>query len=433
MKRRWMILLTSLGALLLTGATLGALAVADVPPNEQLVSAESEVTPQGPLRPVTQREAFEASETTPDCEYGYQQSGAQYYICVPEGDSWNGDLLVYAHGYMAPDREVEIPQDQMVLGDISITETVTSLGYAFATTSYYTNGLAVLPALSDLLDLVNIFTTTRAIPNHIYLTGVSEGGLITVLSVEQHPDVYDGGLAMCGPYGDFRDQINHYGDFRVVFDYFFPNLMPGEPLTIPATLMEQWESGFFTETILPEITEEGSAISVTQLLTVTSVSPYKHAPPTSTDSIEQLLWYNVFATNDGVAKLGGQPFDNEHRWYSGSNDDARLNAAVERFSADPAALEEIAAHYQTTGKLSVPLVTLHTTGDEGVPYKHAVDYQAKTIAAGSIAFHEHMKVERHGHCNFTNYEVIQAFFTLVSMVENPPVNRIFLPSIFRTH
>ena len=39
-------------------------------------------------------------------------------------------------------------------------------------------------------------------------------------------------------------------------------------------------------------------------------------------------WYNVFATNDGIEKLGGQPFDNGWRWYTGSSDDLRLNIGV---------------------------------------------------------------------------------------------------------
>jgi pimeloyl-ACP methyl ester carboxylesterase len=372
----------------------------------------------------------------PNCEEGRQGSGAEYRICTPTLPiTWNGDLVVYAHGYVAANRPVEIPEDQMVLNGLAVDQEITDRGYAFATTSYATNGLAVLPAISDLLDLVDIFTTTRGIPNHIYLVGVSEGGLVTTLSVEQHPDVYDGGLAMCGPYGDFSRQTAHFGDFRVVFDYFFPGLMPGSPLTIPDGFMETWESGYFSAEIEPVVASEESVGAVDQLLSVTDVSPYTHVPPTNTEIvtsvIENLLWYNVFATEDGKAKLGGQPYDNQDRWYRGSDDDAALNAAVERFSADAAALEKVEAHYQTSGELSVPLVTLHTTGDPVVPYWHATRYRGKTIGADNIALHQHFKVERHGHCSFDFLEILAAFNYLVDMVENPPpyepAQRLFLP------
>ncbi len=438
MKRQWMVALTILGAVLFTGSALHVFAAGEHPSIDQPIMGEQRVTVQRELDPLTPRQTGQPAAPSSGCEDGDQDSGARYRICMPSEGDWNGDLVVYAHGYVAPDRPVEIPEDQMSLPGYpwTIDQIVTGMDYGFATTSYYTNGLAVLPALSDLLDLVDVFTTTQGlIPDRVYLVGVSEGGLITALSVEQHPDVYDGGLALCGPYGDFRDQINHYGDFRVVFDYFFPDLMPGEPLSIPASLMEEWERGFFTETIEPKITDPANTMSVTELLAVTGVSPYEHAPPTSTESIEKLLWYNVFATNDGVAKLGGRPFDNQDRSYTGSSGDARLNAEVERFSADQAALDEIAAHYQTTGQLSVPLITLHTTGDEGVPYRHAVRYRGKTIVADNIALHEHVRVERHGHCNFTAEEMLGAFAALVSMVENPPeyrpVSRAFLPCVVR--
>jgi pimeloyl-ACP methyl ester carboxylesterase len=423
MRRAGILILTLLGAVLLTAAFIRSVAAAN--------PATDQPPAQGRPAPHLQAPRARLTASSGTCYDGVQASGAKYRICMPVEQEWNDDLIVYAHGYVAPDQPVEIPEDQLSLPNfpLSVDEVVNSLGFAFATTSYYTNGLAVLPAISDLLELVDLFAAEESIPDHVYLAGVSEGGLITALSVEQHPEVYDGGLAMCGPYGDFQDQVNHYGDFRVVFDYFFPDLMPGEPFSTPASLPDEWESGFFTTTILPAITDDANAISVTQLLTVTDVSPYAYAPPTSTGSIEKLLWYNVFATHDAVAKLGGQPFDNQERWYSGSNDDTQLNDEVERFSADQLALDEIAAHYQTTGRLRVPLVTLHTTGDEGVPYRHAIRYQEKAVAAGSSLLHEHVRVERHGHCNFTASEILGAFVILVDMVDNQV--RAFLPMIVR--
>ena len=55
-------------------------------------------------------------------------------------------------------------------------------------------------------------------------------------------------------------------------------------------------------------------------------------------AVSDAMGYNIMATNDAMAKLGGNPFDNMDRVYSGSADDLALNAAVSRFSADPVAL-----------------------------------------------------------------------------------------------
>jgi pimeloyl-ACP methyl ester carboxylesterase len=96
--------------------------------------------------------------------------------------------------------------------------------------------------------LVNIFARQKGAPTMVYLIGASEGGIITALALEQYPDVFDGGLALCGPYGDFRKQIDYFGDFRVVFDYYFPDILPGSPITIPTTLMDDWDSYAMTVT-----------------------------------------------------------------------------------------------------------------------------------------------------------------------------------------
>ena len=237
--------------------------------------------------------------------------------------------------------------------------------------------------------------------------------------------VFAGGLALCGSYGDFSRQINYFGDFRVVFDYFFPGLMPAEPLNIPDWLINDWDT-YYQTTIQPVLENPANAPEIEQLLTVVG-APYDSAfPMTNTLTIQGLLWYNVFATNDGAAKLGGQPFTNTIRMYAGSDDDHALNAGVARFSADQTALDEIAANYQTSGELTVPLVTLHTTGDPIAPSWHATVYGDKVVAAGRSIWYDHVAVDRYGHCAFTPAEVLAAFGRLVEMAHT---HRVFLPFV----
>src|SRR5206468_2035915 len=142
-----------------------------------------------------------------------QASGAVYRICMPQ--IWNGDLVLFAHGYVGFNEPVAIPEDQLVLPDgTSVPETVNKLGYAFATTSYRTNGLVVLQGIDDLLDLVNVFNGSHGPARRVFLVGPSEGGIVTALAVERHPEIFAGGLAACGPIGNFRKQVTYNGDFR---------------------------------------------------------------------------------------------------------------------------------------------------------------------------------------------------------------------------
>jgi len=367
------------------------------------------------------------------CSDGVQSSGAAYRICMPE--QWNNRLIVYAHGYVAPNRPVGIPEDQMRLPGSAFTvdQLVTGQGYAFATSSYSTNGLAIQPGIADLLDVVTIFAAQKGTPEKVMLVGVSEGGAMTVLAVEQHPEIFDGGLALCGPYGSFRNQINYFGDFRVLFDYFLPEAMPASAVDVPAELLDTWETAYYTNTVQPVLTDVANAAKVDQLL-ATSGAPFDQADGTTkVESIKDLLWYNVFATNDARAKLGGQPFDNLWQVYTGSSDNVALNQQAARFSADQLALDALASGYETTGHLSRPLITLHTTGDPIVPYWQATQYRGKTIVADNIALHENIAVDAYGHCRFSTFDVLNAFARLVALVDTPPayqpVQRIYLPVI----
>lgn len=350
-----------------------------------------------------------ASFCDPD---GVQASGAIYRICMPGAGQWNGDLVVYAHGYVGYNEPIAIPEDQLqITDDVSIPQVANGLGFAFATTSYRTNGLAVLPGIEDLIDLVNLFSRRYGAPARVYLVGASEGGIITALATERHGDVFDGGLSTCGPVGNFQSQINYWGDVRLLFDYFFPGVIPGSPVAIPQEVIDQWDDVYSPRA--EKALREDPALR-DQFLRTARIPVHRTDLNKTIEAVLDLLWYNVFATNDGIAKLGGQPYDNTQRLYRGSDDDARLNQMVPRFTADVAALRTIDSYYQTTGALSDPLVTLHTVSDAIVPYWHEPIYASKIAAAGAGDQHLNIPVLlRYGHCNFSPAQALIGFVLLV--------------------
>jgi pimeloyl-ACP methyl ester carboxylesterase len=345
---------------------------------------------------------------------GVQSSGAIYRICMPAGD-WNGDLVVYAHGYVSPLEPIGIPEDQLTLPDgSSLVDLITGLGYAFATTSYSTNGLAVPEGVRDVTELVSIFATTKGEPEHVYLTGPSEGGLVTILGVEQHPDTFDGGLSTCGPVGNFQRQTDYFGDFRVIFDYFFPGVLPPSPIAIPQQVMADWET-VYEPAIRAAIAQDPHATE--QLLRVTRAAYDPADPATREKTVVWNLWYNVFATNDAITKLGGQPYGNQHTLYVGSDDDIALNLGVERFRANPQAKVAILERYTTSGRLQTPVVIMHNLLDPIVPYWHEPLYTQK-VRGNRAGFQLiSIPIARYGHCNFEPEEVLAAFGILVFRVE----------------
>jgi alpha-beta hydrolase superfamily lysophospholipase len=390
-------------------ACVSAIACAALAPR-----ATSAITPARTINAPVAPQAASACE--PD---GTQASGAKYRICMP-AFGWNGNVVIYAHGYIDPTKPIGIPEDQLNLNGTNVPNAVNLLGYGFAMSSYSKNGLAVKEGLADTIDLVRIFKEKYPNTQRVYLIGVSEGGLIATLASERNPQTFSGALALCGPIGDFNYQISHFGDFRVAFDYFFPGIMPGSAISVPQTLIDTWNTGYFSNTVLPAISAPSAALSMTQLFSATRV-PIDPAQPATTTlaATAQLLWYNVFSTNDGTQVLGGSPYSNTGKVYSGTLNDSALNAAIARHAAAPAAVAAMNA-LQTTGRPQIPLVTLHTTGDEIVPYGHNALYASKINAFGYEGRYDHQSAPRWGHCNFTVTEVQTALTTLQSRVSNPP-------------
>ena len=350
----------------------------------------------------------------PGCfeQSGPDTHGSVYLICPAANP--NADLVIFAHGFVQPSAPIGIPYDQLVLPDgTSIPALIRLLGLSFAATSYPTNGLAITQGVDDVKNLATYFNNVVGKPGKTYLVGVSEGGLVTAKALETSPDVFTGGIAACGPIGDFNYQISYFMDARVVFDYFFPGVIPGSPINIPDEVQQDFLSCTSAGCFVPYAAQIKAALDAnpskrTQLLNVT------HIPtgPDPDQSILDVLWYNAVATNDAFAKLGGNPYDNHAKLYFGSSNDLALNLKIQRFKADAVALVAIANGYQTTGKLSVPMITLHTTGDNVVPYLHELIYIGKSAQQKSLNNLVPLPVLRYGHCNFTPVDAVIGLWSL---------------------
>jgi pimeloyl-ACP methyl ester carboxylesterase len=368
-----------------------------------------------PPAPAAAQTPLQPTGTPGPCVLGTLPGGAKSMICIPSA-GWNGDLVVWAHGYV----DVTQPLDfaHLVLPDgTSIPLLAQGLGFAFATTSYRSNGLTVLGGVHDVLELIfAVPAVAGRPPGKTFLIGASEGGLISTLVAERAPAAVSGVLATCGPIGDFGAQINYIGDFRVLFDAYFPGVLPGSPIQIPQQVIDNWNA-----TYLPAVTAAlaSNPALTAELLRVAGV-PHDPADPVNTmiAGATQLLWYSVFGTNDARAKLGGNPYDNQSRQYTGSSNDPYLNAVVQRFRADAAAVAAVEAH-RTTGSPGVPLVALHTTLDPLVPVTHMLYYVAKAQAAGNPRVTPGA-VERWGHCNFTAAEAMIGLLWLVLQASAAP-------------
>jgi pimeloyl-ACP methyl ester carboxylesterase len=276
--------------------------------DEEIVTADEQISSNLVAREMMTTETIDGARISATCETIQPETSSDelYLICIP--DDWNGELLLYAHGY------VSAYEDELTFAEAEeLAPLATSLGFAFATTTYSGNGLHILQGIEDMIQLKDYFEANYDTPSYIYLTGGSQGGAITTLALEYYPDLFNGGFSLCGPCGDFEKQLNHYGDFRLLFDYFFGDIvsLPGNVGETPQELIDNWDSYW-----VPEIT---TAISnhpglTHKLLSVSKAPVDPDDPSTIISTVINTLWYNVFTVEDAKLKIDGKIIHNTNRW-----------------------------------------------------------------------------------------------------------------------
>jgi pimeloyl-ACP methyl ester carboxylesterase len=367
----------------------------------------------------------ESSQPTPPasaipgmtCSDGHLAGGAPYQVCVNRL-LWNGELVVFVPGYTNPAATPNTPTGD--IGGLSAADVVTSLGYGWAATGFRETGLLVPDTWigQDLVSLVQTAKTyLKGTTRRVYLTGGSQGGLVTALGVERYPQVFNGGgLAACGPIGSYRRQLDYVGDFRTVFDFYFDPVIAAWPVWTQRNLDNgaidpaRWSTA--RRAAVARAIQKYPARTADLLRVTKAPIDAANPGPTTRLTVDDLLRYTFVGTRNSIVKLQGLAYSNVGRTYTGSSNDAALNAGIERFTftASAAALAKL----ETTGRLSRPLVTIHTTGDHIVPEWHEPLYRSKTSQSlSSWLLHSRITVKRYGHCTFTAEEVLGAFALLV--------------------
>ena len=365
-------------------------------------------------------------ETVPEsgCVTGTQSSGSLYEICQPTGGNPTGTLVLYAHGFVFPQLPVALPEDAAFEG------LFLSQGVAYGTTSFSTNGIVpAQTATKDLRELVTLYTRLYGRPETVLLFGVSNGALLSALTLEQNPGLFDGALAVCGPVGSYVRNVDYLGDISVVFDAIFPEVLDGlfgveaggpdgiNPLFLGQLAAAASAAGvspraYLAGALQTALTAPANLTRTQQALAVIAATPDIQAsfasPAEGLEAIITGVLYSVFATNDAIEKTGGLFYDNTGRVYVGLDNDA-----VARYAADRNARRRLETQFETSGRLRTPLVALHTTRDPLVPFWQEQIY-ADEVTNPSLF--DLTPIDRFGHCAFQPAEIAGGFAALLARV-----------------
>jgi pimeloyl-ACP methyl ester carboxylesterase len=315
-------------------------------------------------------------------------NGAKFRIDVPA--NWNGGLVMYCHGYSAVPgtyKEGKLP---------GVLAVFTDMGYAVAQSGYVAGGWAIQEAVEDTEALRRHFTSVYGQPKETYVTGHSMGGFLTMMFMERFPTSYDAGLALCGPLAPTNYFLARGAfDSRVVFDYYFPGVLP-PPDKVPAD---------FRDT--PEMAKKIQALLDSQ--PTKSAALLRWSGVHNTKEMAGNLTFLTYLLLDLQLRGGGNPFDNTNVIYESADDYNALNAGVRRYHADPRAAEYVRTWYSPTGRLSKPLLAIHTSYDQLVPVRIPDRYPELVEQSGSEKFFVQQYVEHDGHCAIQPDEIAAGF------------------------
>jgi homoserine acetyltransferase len=369
---------------------------------------------------------------------GTLADGATYEIQVPA--NWNCTLFLYSHGYVVPG-SANPAQD---VGDPVTGAWLLGHGYALAGSSYASTGWAIQQALTDQITTLNVFDQQVGTPTRTIAWGHSLGGIITAGLIQDYPNRFSAALPMCGVLSGGVATWNTALDSEVAFQQLVDPSLQVVNITNPGKNLAAAEQAAATA----QQTAQGRArLALAAALGDTPgwFTPLS-AEPAANDYTEQeanqYLWDTevdfpfVFDFRAELeARAGGNP-----SWTTGVNffsqlaqsadlrevvalyqaaglnlgaDLAQLNRAA-RVTADPSAVSYLAKYISFNGHLSIPVLTMHTTGDGLVVPENEQAYASVVQRAGDASRLRQIFVSRAGHCAFTPAETISAAQVLLS-------------------
>jgi hypothetical protein len=353
------------------------------------------------------------------CYTGQDTNGAYYAIAVP--NHWNGSLVVHAHG--GPDLG-DGSDPARSLDDLGRWAVMVDQGYAWAGSSYRRGGYGTRMAAADTENVRRLFVSEFGTPKRTYVHGQSWGGDVAAKVVEVYGrkyGPYDGALLTSGVLAGGSRGYDYRVDLRVVYQYYCQNHpRPTEP-QYPLWQGLRADSTMTTGGLrarLQECTGYASAPQDRTALQQRNLDDILAVTKIPERTLESHLRFATFTFRDIVwSRLGGRnPFTNEGVRYTGSHDDAALNAGVERFTADPTAVRDLSYDSDLTGKVAIPILTLHAIDDPTAFVEHEAAYRATLQGAHRDRYLVQTFSQEHEHSQLSDSEYADSITALDTWV-----------------
>jgi pimeloyl-ACP methyl ester carboxylesterase len=302
------------------------------------------------------------------CYTGQDDAGAFYWIAIPE--AWNKVLVMHAHG--GP--ELGPPKAERSEQDLKRWSVMVKAGFAWAGSTYRQGGYGVTMAAQDTERLRRIFVARFGVPRRTLLHGQSYGAGVASKAAELFAEAegkrgpYDGMLLTSGVLGGGARAYDFRLDLRVVYQYVCKNHPKADEPQYPLWQGLPKDSKLTREQLARRVDEctgvrtPAAQRTAQQQASLATILNVVKIPETSL--VGHLNWATWLFQDLVQRQLAGRnPFGNVGAVYQGSPDDAALNAGVLRYAADPQAVAELDRDSAPTGRIDIPVLSLHAVND----------------------------------------------------------------------
>ena len=353
------------------------------------------------------------------CYTGEDGMGALYWIAIPGGWANNANRVLVMHAHGGP--ETGPPKLERSEEDLKRWAVTVKAGYAWAGSTYRRGGYGVTMAAEDTERLRQIFVRHFGQPHRTLLHGQSYGAGVAAKAAEMYAPAggakspYDGLMLTSGVLGGGNSAYDFRLDLRVVYQYVCHNHpKPDEP-QYPLWMGLPLDSKLTRADLAARVKEcTGVGLPAAQrtpeqaarLKTILSVVKIQER-----SLLGHLTWATWLFQDLVQKRLGGRnPFGNIGAVYSGSADDAALNAGVLRYAADPQAKGALAADSQPTGRTSLPTVGLHAIDDPTafVELENAYRRIRDAAGTGSLLVQSFSSEREHSYLSDSEYPALFA-------------------------
>ena len=369
--------------------------------------------------------------------------GAAYTIDLP--GHWNGTLFLYSHGYVAPGGT----NPANAAPDAAVVSWLLAGGYGLAASSYSSTGWAVEDAIRDQTALLDYFDQHVAVPKRVIAIGASLGGMITAALVQEHPERFAGALPLCGVLAGGVPAWNTALDAA----YAFKTLLAPQSALQLVNIKDPTANLQLARSLLGNAGTTPAAQARVALIAALTDLPGWFLPTQpepapgdyASEVAAQLQWESrvdfpfAFSYRAELEKRAGgnvswnAGVDYVHQLSISANRDEvvalyraagldldadlrTLNTSA-TITPDPSALSYLQHFVTYDGRLTLPVLTMHTTADGLVVPQNETAYSDAVRGAASQDTLRQVFVHRAGHCAFTSAEVITAIRALLERLD----------------